>query len=491
MSTINIELYYFIMCSVQEGEDVSPARKEKIVEERTCMKCEKKAVLVTRVNDAFCKECFMVYVTHKFRAAIGKSKLIRDGESVLVGVSGGQASSCLLHLIQEGLSGRAHKKLRFKPGLVFIDEGATIGMSAEERLANCTQVLEIMEKTGFPCYLKALEQAMELEREAVTNTADQTDTASMTSVEDLTKLHRYDKAEEELRALMDSLKSVSAKEDLIKSLRQKILIDLALKKGYSKVMLGDCSTRLAVRLLTDIAQGRGAHVAMDTAFADNRCNDITIVRPIRDFSSKEVAMFNILNNVPSVFIPRITTKAADSVSIEHLTERFVTGLQAEYPSTTSNIMRTGEKLHTEKKNSSENQCAICQAPLDTDVPPSSALSAVRFSETVSRCSSVTLSIFSTDTACGGGGDKTCQSEGQKESGCCGRGDGSCQSKESKLTRDEVESALCYACRLLIKDLADVSKLPKHILDDISQRQRRTKMKSEIEDFLLDPSNTPD
>lgn len=32
MSTINIELYYFIMCSVvQEGEDVSPARKEKIV----------------------------------------------------------------------------------------------------------------------------------------------------------------------------------------------------------------------------------------------------------------------------------------------------------------------------------------------------------------------------------------------------------------------------------------------------------------------------
>lgn len=46
--------------------------------------------------------------------------------------------------------------------------------------------------------------------------------------------------------------------------RQKILIDLARKEGYSKVMLGDCSTRLAVRLLTDIAQGRGAHVAMDT-----------------------------------------------------------------------------------------------------------------------------------------------------------------------------------------------------------------------------------
>lgn len=46
--------------------------------------------------------------------------------------------------------------------------------------------------------------------------------------------------------------------------RQKILLDLAHKEGYSKVMLGDCSTRLAVRLLTDISEGRGAHVAMDT-----------------------------------------------------------------------------------------------------------------------------------------------------------------------------------------------------------------------------------
>lgn len=55
------------------------------------------AVLLKSLN----RECFMVYVTHKFRAAIGKSKLIRDGESVLVGMSGGQASSCLLHLIQE------------------------------------------------------------------------------------------------------------------------------------------------------------------------------------------------------------------------------------------------------------------------------------------------------------------------------------------------------------------------------------------------------
>lgn len=34
--------------------------------------------------------------------------------------------------------------------------------------------------------------------------------------------------------------------------RYKILIDFVLKKGYFKVMLGDCSIRLVVRLLIDI-----------------------------------------------------------------------------------------------------------------------------------------------------------------------------------------------------------------------------------------------
>ena len=40
-------------------------------------------------------------MVHKFRSAIGKSKLIRDGEKVLVAFSGGANSSALLHLIQD------------------------------------------------------------------------------------------------------------------------------------------------------------------------------------------------------------------------------------------------------------------------------------------------------------------------------------------------------------------------------------------------------
>lgn len=58
---------------------------------------------------------------HKFRAALGKSKIIRQGDSVLVDHSGELNSTVLLHLIKSGMSQSAHKKLIFKTIVLYID----------------------------------------------------------------------------------------------------------------------------------------------------------------------------------------------------------------------------------------------------------------------------------------------------------------------------------------------------------------------------------
>lgn len=46
--------------------------------------------------------------------------------------------------------------------------------------------------------------------------------------------------------------------------RQHLLVHTARSEGYSKLMLGDHCTRLAVKLLTSISLGRGAQLAQDT-----------------------------------------------------------------------------------------------------------------------------------------------------------------------------------------------------------------------------------
>lgn len=51
---------------------------------------------------------------------------------------------------------------------------------------------------------------------------------------------------------------------LFSASRTELLIAVAQMTGNSKVMLGTSGNRLAVQMLSDIAQGRGAHVALNT-----------------------------------------------------------------------------------------------------------------------------------------------------------------------------------------------------------------------------------
>lgn len=45
-------------------------------------------------------------------------------------------------------------------------------------------------------------------------------------------------------------------------------------------------------------------------FSDLRFGDIVIVKPMRDYSAKEIAFYNRMFSVPSVFIPSLETKVS-------------------------------------------------------------------------------------------------------------------------------------------------------------------------------------
>uniref|UniRef100_A0A8C3KA69 Cytoplasmic tRNA 2-thiolation protein 2 n=1 Tax=Calidris pygmaea TaxID=425635 RepID=A0A8C3KA69_9CHAR len=56
---------------------------------RPCMKCKQgSAALIIRLGDAFCRDCFHEYFVHKFRAMLGKNRVIFPGEKVLSGGRG-------------------------------------------------------------------------------------------------------------------------------------------------------------------------------------------------------------------------------------------------------------------------------------------------------------------------------------------------------------------------------------------------------------------
>ncbi|XP_035667232.1 cytoplasmic tRNA 2-thiolation protein 2-like [Branchiostoma floridae] len=346
-----------------------PAAKKK-----NCVRCGKDAVLVVQTSAAFCRECFLNYFTHKFRSGLGKSRVVQPGEKVLLAFSGGPSSAALLHLVKRGMEeGTQKKRLRIEPGVVFIDEGSIIqGFDVDQRQRSVQTISKIAGESGFPVHHVMLEdittvQATEADL-PVSNCAG-TSPATTEDVERQVKsLSTDDTSADRLKRLFEEAKSLTAKEDLLQILRSKLLVRVARTHGYTKVMVGDSGTRLSVRIMADIAQGRGAALPLNTGFADDRHGDVVIVRPMRDFIAKEISMYNTICQVESAFLPTLTTRVAEKASIGHLTEAFISGLQVNFPSTVSTVFRTGAKLcvsDTENRPEGYKRCAMCKAPLDT------------------------------------------------------------------------------------------------------------------------------
>uniref|UniRef100_A0AAQ5XZY2 Cytoplasmic tRNA 2-thiolation protein 2 n=1 Tax=Amphiprion ocellaris TaxID=80972 RepID=A0AAQ5XZY2_AMPOC len=356
-----------------------------------CVRCkEASAAVVIRAGDAYCRGCFKEYFIHKFRAMLGKNRIIFPGEKVLLAVSGGPSSCSMLSQVQEGLSQKAHKKLRFFPGIVYIDEGGAIGQSTEERQRTVSELEVVFKATGFPFHILPLEQvSVDAKMQSLLSESQSQPPSAYKAAVDrfnqtcgsdcLTPPEKQKKSLPDvheshtqlLQQLIGSAKTLTAREDLLNTLRQHLLVYTARTEGYSKLMLGDNCTRLAIKLLTSISLGRGAQLAQDTGFSDSRYGDIIAVRPMRDYSAKEIAHYNHMFDVPSVLIPSLETKTSEKASIRGLTESFVTKLQTDFPSTVSTIYRTSEKLQTVCRSSStddhSDRCLLCLCVLDTAV----------------------------------------------------------------------------------------------------------------------------
>ncbi|XP_025024611.1 cytoplasmic tRNA 2-thiolation protein 2 isoform X1 [Python bivittatus] len=409
---------------------------------------------------------------------LGKNRCIYPGEKVLLAFSGGPTSSSMLRQVQEGLNREAAKKLRFKPGIIYIDEGAVCGRTLDEREKTCRQVEAILQASGFPYHLVFLEEVFDLPASVLNSLshrpADQAHSykeavadftrwrqqcekkeGAATSLEDrlaecslqgcawkerlaVLDTSSFPASHTELSRLFGAVKSLTAKEELLQTLRTHLILHVARRNGYSKVMVGDSCTRVSVKLLTNLCLGRGAFLAMDTGFSDSRHGDILILRPMREYPAKEIIFYNYLFGVPTIFTPGLGTKASDRASIHLLIESFLCKLQSEFPSTVSTVYRTGEKLSAAPREvdsgvpTAPAQCLLCLCPLDTNVEDGSSLQSMLLSEQL----------------CPRPPAENCCETGRTQAGCCGRppvvGDSS-----------QLLPLLCYGCRLTVKELVSV------------------------------------
>ncbi|XP_066260815.1 cytoplasmic tRNA 2-thiolation protein 2-A-like [Euwallacea similis] len=358
------------MCSVGDDFETESKESPKFMLKRgpvqfdKCNKCkDQKPVILLRYEDAYCKDCFLMGSNHKFKALLGKSKLIRPNDRVLISYEVGQPSSALLHLLRNGLDLDSPKRLRIEPVIVFLEDQYHLTVKERQDMIDkvVNDILTMKFKPhliSFACSL--LNEEMVISDRNLTISEDDWETVDKIFAKQITN---------------------SNKHEALNIFRRDVLIAVAKKLQCKFIFTPELSVEIASSLLTNMSLGRGSQVPDDTGFCDSRDKDVKILRPLRTFDMKEIAFYNILHGLAPVSIKQPVVNPYSS--IQTLMKQFITGLQRDYPATVATVVRTGDKLALDKTKVS-GKCKLCQGVVLRKTEELTSEESISFSKIVSN-----------------------------------------------------------------------------------------------------------
>lgn len=320
----------------------------------SCKKCNSPKTVILRQKDYYCDECFMTNTNHKFRACIGKSKILSPNENVLICFSGGVASTVLLDLIHFGISLDNTKKLRIIPFILHLLDNEETGYAKS--------ILEQCRKYNFDVYIMHLSDYL--------NKSHQLPKVNCIPQVNLEVVREFQK-------MLKSMPPTAANDFLIK-IKRDLFITFAKLLHYKYVFTAETTNTLAINLLCNIAVGRGSQIQNDISFSDIRDEEVMILRPMKDISKEELDLYVKLKQLS----PLRDNLNCDN-SLQSVISSFVCNLQENSQATISTVCKTADKIGELDENRTQEKCLLCKSDLGTKMLKMSALDATKTSRTLS------------------------------------------------------------------------------------------------------------
>ncbi|XP_055605916.1 cytoplasmic tRNA 2-thiolation protein 2 [Uranotaenia lowii] len=323
------------MCSIGEDDfgdeggqhamkECSPEIETNPVDE-ICRKCnEKPAVLKLNLKEPQCRQCFLHYVRHKFRASMGATKIVRRGSRVMVVFDGSADNVVMMDMIRYGLQQEAFKKLRIIPVVLLLGEDFIEQDDSGYRKA-LEEKITLLKQFDFGAYFAVIGGSQ------------------YCAIEQANLWNQFQEDIFRFRKVLNSIKSTTSKQDFITQTKKRTLRNIAKKLECPYIFLSDIGVDLAKSLLSNVALGRGRSLSLDIAFCDDRDESCKIIRPMRDLNPDEIENYFKHSETP---LNKIITKLPfdELPSLQNQAAKFVDDLQATFPSTVSTVYRTGDKF---------------------------------------------------------------------------------------------------------------------------------------------------
>lgn len=317
-------------------ETKNEPRSASMVKRTTCVKCPDKGAVVLNGKDVYCRKCLLHYVSHKFRSTLGKQKIFKSSDKVLVAVSGGVSSTAMEDLIKSNLDENEQKKLKISPIFLHLVENPI-----EDGCETFCQ--KSSTASSFPFHVATFSSIFE----------DNANLDGKAFGDDVTRL----------RNLFNSVKNETARRDLYKRLKFLCLVRIARQLEIPYLMVGDNCTNLSTGLMAGVVQGRGSQIKDDVGVIDKRWPNVTVIRPLRELQIKELSLYNFYKNLQQHFHDSFLFGISRTpASIQSETEDFVVGLQQQFPATICTLFSTASKLASVSGSKSDDaKCKLCSS----------------------------------------------------------------------------------------------------------------------------------
>ncbi|OBZ72543.1 Cytoplasmic tRNA 2-thiolation protein 2 [Grifola frondosa] len=385
-------------------------RRPKHDKTKICVRCKvARGNLVIR-HAVYCKDCFFPLVTHRFRRALEPSvnskpdgprrTALKPSGNLLLGYSGGLGSAVLLDLVHRcyiafdrstmqtdgGRDHPRHERVWKKVTVCYVEVcDAFPGM--KDRSAEIAEIVARYEDFEF-ISLRIQDAFNRTWWEKVGGIPISSYLGVSLAKEDLVLTSHSSPSTplESLHTYLSSLPTPTAVSSSIQTLTRLLLLHTALQTASSHLLLGTSLTSLAISLISGISQGAGFNVReeIQEEWAPDGTEEnsarprgkrrVRIVRPLRDVGAKECAAWLWWRGLSVVGLDRRHASGA-SLGIGELTKDFITGLEKDYPSTVSTIVRTCGKLAP--KGDVAGLCVLCERPAQAGVQLWKARTAIR------------------------------------------------------------------------------------------------------------------
>jgi len=287
-------------------------------------------------------------VCHKFRSNLRAHCKIRHEDNLLVCISGGNCSVAMLHWFYTTFNDNtSNRKQFFKLRVLYIDDSFIFNNDVDiERIKRKRIIKYICDKYNFPFIIINLEHVMEL---SINNNLEETN---------LNLIKKY-------LCLFEKIPIIGSFDyDFNFILKRNLIFFYALNNGFNKIVFASNSDSLVSNIFNNIIKGRGYTVKEDVDYIDGHFlnGKIIILRPMKDFLTKEILLFNHINKIDMLFYPNLTEriikhnipfKGDTRVLINH----FFDNLQNKMTTTISTVMGTTEKIKSRQNEG--KTCSFC------------------------------------------------------------------------------------------------------------------------------------